>query len=200
MRCSEPWWRLSAAVDGQEPPMQRRTISTARTSRRGVADCIPRSCRSSRPSTAAWCRTSSRRRLIPTALFYVFFDHVRAQVGDPRGARLDVRRGRPPVRHRQPDPRPAGARHVGDLRAHRHLPVQRQRASSTSSSRSCARSPPPPCSPSRSCVGRPLIARFADDFCPLTPDLQGRPAVVRAVPPAHLPVGRRQRRRRRGQP
>ena len=29
------------------------------------------------------------------------------------------------------------------------------------------------------CVGRPLIARFAGDFCPLTPDLQRRTAVVR---------------------
>jgi hypothetical protein len=28
-------------------------------------------------------------------------------------------------------------------------------------------------------VGRPLIARFAGDFCPLTPDLQRRPAIVR---------------------
>jgi hypothetical protein len=28
-------------------------------------------------------------------------------------------------------------------------------------------------------IGRPLIARFADDFCPLTPDVQSRPAVVR---------------------
>jgi uncharacterized membrane protein len=27
-------------------------------------------------------------------------------------------------------------------------------------------------------VGRPLIARFAADFCPLTPDLQSRPAVL----------------------
>src|SRR4029079_5968684 len=27
-------------------------------------------------------------------------------------------------------------------------------------------------------IGRPLIARFARDFCPLTPDLQNRPAVV----------------------
>ena len=27
-------------------------------------------------------------------------------------------------------------------------------------------------------VGRPLIARFAGDFCPLTPDLQSRAAVV----------------------
>jgi hypothetical protein len=29
------------------------------------------------------------------------------------------------------------------------------------------------------CIGRPLIARFAGDFCPLAPDLQRRPAVVR---------------------
>ena len=28
-------------------------------------------------------------------------------------------------------------------------------------------------------VGRPLIARFADDFCPLTPDVRARPAIVR---------------------
>jgi len=28
-------------------------------------------------------------------------------------------------------------------------------------------------------VGRPLIARFAADFCPLAPDVQGRPAVLR---------------------
>ena len=28
-------------------------------------------------------------------------------------------------------------------------------------------------------VGRPLIARFANDFCPLAPDLQVRPAIVR---------------------
>jgi hypothetical protein len=28
------------------------------------------------------------------------------------------------------------------------------------------------------CVGRPLIARFAGDFCPLTPDVQRRTAVV----------------------
>jgi hypothetical protein len=28
------------------------------------------------------------------------------------------------------------------------------------------------------CIGRPLIARFAADFCPLTPDVQIRPAVV----------------------
>jgi Protein of unknown function (DUF3159) len=27
-------------------------------------------------------------------------------------------------------------------------------------------------------IGRPLIARFADDFCPLTPDVQCRPAIV----------------------
>ena len=29
------------------------------------------------------------------------------------------------------------------------------------------------------CVDRPLIARFAADFCPLTPDVQVRPAIVR---------------------
>ena len=28
-------------------------------------------------------------------------------------------------------------------------------------------------------IGRPLIARFAADFCPLSPDLQVRPAIVR---------------------
>ena len=28
-------------------------------------------------------------------------------------------------------------------------------------------------------VGRPLIARFANDFCPLAPDVQVRPAIVR---------------------
>jgi hypothetical protein len=28
------------------------------------------------------------------------------------------------------------------------------------------------------CIGRPLIARFAADFCPLSPDLQCRPAIV----------------------
>jgi hypothetical protein len=28
------------------------------------------------------------------------------------------------------------------------------------------------------CIGRPLIARFAADFCPLSPDVQIRPAVV----------------------
>jgi intracellular septation protein A len=28
-------------------------------------------------------------------------------------------------------------------------------------------------------IGRPLIARFASDFCPLSPEVQGRPAVVR---------------------
>ena len=28
-------------------------------------------------------------------------------------------------------------------------------------------------------IGRPLIARFANDFCPLTPDVQCRPAIVR---------------------
>jgi uncharacterized membrane protein len=28
-------------------------------------------------------------------------------------------------------------------------------------------------------VGRPLIARFAADFCPLSPDVQARPAIVR---------------------
>ena len=28
-------------------------------------------------------------------------------------------------------------------------------------------------------VGRPLIARFASDFCPLSPDVQGRPGVLR---------------------
>jgi len=27
-------------------------------------------------------------------------------------------------------------------------------------------------------IGRPLIARFADDFCPLSRDLQTRPAIV----------------------
>lgn len=27
-------------------------------------------------------------------------------------------------------------------------------------------------------IGRPLIARFAGDFCPLTPDVQDRPAIV----------------------
>ena len=27
-------------------------------------------------------------------------------------------------------------------------------------------------------IGRPLIARFADDFCPLSPDVQCRPAIV----------------------
>jgi hypothetical protein len=26
------------------------------------------------------------------------------------------------------------------------------------------------------CIGRPLIARFAADFCPLSPDVQSRPA------------------------
>jgi Protein of unknown function (DUF3159) len=29
------------------------------------------------------------------------------------------------------------------------------------------------------CIGRPLIARFAADFCPLSPDVQNRPAVVK---------------------
>ena len=28
------------------------------------------------------------------------------------------------------------------------------------------------------CIGRPLVARFAADFCPLSPDVQERPAVV----------------------
>jgi hypothetical protein len=28
-------------------------------------------------------------------------------------------------------------------------------------------------------IGRPLIARFASDFCPLGPDVEGRPAVLR---------------------
>jgi hypothetical protein len=28
-------------------------------------------------------------------------------------------------------------------------------------------------------IGRPLIARFAADFCPLSPDVQRRPAVLR---------------------
>jgi hypothetical protein len=28
------------------------------------------------------------------------------------------------------------------------------------------------------CIGRPLIARFAADFCPLSPEVQSRPAVV----------------------
>ncbi len=28
-------------------------------------------------------------------------------------------------------------------------------------------------------IGRPLIARFAADFCPLSPEVRGRPAVVR---------------------
>ena len=28
------------------------------------------------------------------------------------------------------------------------------------------------------CIGRPLIARFAADFCPLSPDVQSRPAIV----------------------
>ena len=47
------------------------------------------------------------------------------------------------------------------------------------------------------CVGRPLIARFAGDFCPLTPDLQAPRRDRAVVPPAHLSVGRCQRRRRR---
>ena len=28
-------------------------------------------------------------------------------------------------------------------------------------------------------IGRPLIARFAGDFCPLAPEVQARPAIVR---------------------
>ena len=28
------------------------------------------------------------------------------------------------------------------------------------------------------CIGRPLIARFAADFCPLSPDVESRPAIV----------------------
>jgi uncharacterized membrane protein len=27
-------------------------------------------------------------------------------------------------------------------------------------------------------IGRPLIARFAGDFCPLTPDVEARPAII----------------------
>ena len=50
--------------------------------------------------------------------------------------------------------------------------------SCTSSNRSCAPSSPPSCSPASVVIGRPLIARFADDFCPLTPDVQCRPAIV----------------------
>ena len=47
-------------------------------------------------------------------------------------------------------------------------------------------------------IGRPLIARFAADFCPLTPEVQIRPGDRAVVPPTHLLVGRGQRRRRRG--
>jgi hypothetical protein len=32
-------------------------------------------------------------------------------------------------------------------------------------------------------IGRPLIARFATDFCPLSPEVQDRPAVVRLFQP-----------------
>ena len=47
-------------------------------------------------------------------------------------------------------------------------------------------------------IGRPLVARFADDFCPISPDVQEPPRGRPAVPPAHLPVGGGQRGRRRG--
>jgi hypothetical protein len=49
------------------------------------------------------------------------------------------------------------------------------------------------------CVGRPLIARIAGDFCPLTPDLQRRAAVVQVFRRLTY-CGRSQRRGRRRRP
>ena len=46
-------------------------------------------------------------------------------------------------------------------------------------------------------VGRPLIARFAGDFCPLSPDVSVRPGHPAPVQAADDPVGRRQRARPR---
>ena len=49
-------------------------------------------------------------------------------------------------------------------------------------------------------VGRPLIARFAGDFCPLAPDVSVRPAIRAPVHPPDDPVGPRQRARRGVEP
>ena len=38
-------------------------------------------------------------------------------------------------------------------------------------------------------VGRPLIGRFASDFCALEPGIASRPGVVQAVQPPHLSLG-----------
>src|SRR5687768_10040094 len=71
MRCSEPWWRLSEALDGQEPPMSATTVPPFEP-----AEVAWRM----NPSKASVVKAVGRRMvpylieatLIPTALFYVF--------------------------------------------------------------------------------------------------------------------------------
>ena len=89
-------------------------------------------------------------------------------MGDRRRAGLDLRRDGTSDRHRPPVPRPAGARHVGDLGAHRHLPAQWQRlrvllpADHAHGRHRGRRSPSPCASAGRSSPGsRPTSARSA---------------------------------------
>ena len=126
MRCSEPRWRLSEALDGQEPPMAATDDLTHRTGRCGVADESVEGV-GRQGGRAPDGAVPHRGDAHPDGAVLRVLRHVRAQVGDRRRAGLDLRRGGTSDRHRPPDPRPAGARHVGDLRAHRHLPAQRQR-------------------------------------------------------------------------
>ena len=116
--------------------------------------------------------------LIPTALFYVFFiivDLKWAIVAALGWTYAAVGRR---ILTGRPIPGLLVLATLGISVRTVDLSCSARTTSSTSSSRSCAPSPPPPFFALSVLVGRPLIARFAADFCPLSPDVQIRPAVV----------------------
>ena len=187
MRCSEPRWRLEASMAGS--PMDSDHGPIGRVGRRGVADESVEDV-GRQGGRAPDGAVPHRGHGHPDGAVLHFLRRVRAASGrsSPRSAGPTPRSavGSSPA----PDPRPAGARHVGDLGAHGHLPAQRQQfvyffqpimrtvVTAAVFALSVA-------------FGRPLIARFAEDFCPLTPDATEPPRGRRGCSAGSRSCGRR---------
>ena len=173
MRCSEPGG-ASKRSTGRSDEMAAATVPAVESAD-GTWRLNRRRGRSSRRSDADGA-VPRRGTVIPTALFYAFFvtfglrSAIVAALGwtyAALGHRM-VTEGRFPACSCSP--------RLGSPCAPASI-CSAATSSSTSASRSCAVATASAFAVSVR-IGRPLIARFADDFCPLSSELQIRPTIV----------------------
>ena len=179
MRCSGPWWRLlkrsmgrSCDVNEHDPGPRGRGRVVADGSLEAVGG------EGGDSSDGAVPR---RSHAYPDGIVLRVLHHLRAQVGNYHGSGLDIRRRRSPDRQRPPDPLGLlvlaavgiSVRTVVYLFNSNNFvyfvqPILRTVVTGAFFALSVV-------------VGRPLIARFAADFCLLSSEVEGRPAVALAV-------------------